>query len=48
MPLSSLTREKIEDLTQEASKTESDLKDIRNTKPEELWMSDLEKLASYL
>jgi DNA topoisomerase-2 len=48
MPLSSLTREKIEDLTQEASKTESDLKDIRDTKPEELWMSDLEKLASHL
>jgi hypothetical protein len=28
MPLSSLTREKIEDLNHEASKTEQDLKDV--------------------
>jgi DNA topoisomerase-2 len=48
MPLSSLTREKIEDLNHEASKTEQDLKDVSATKPEEVWMSDLEKLASHL
>jgi DNA topoisomerase-2 len=48
MPLSSLTREKIDDLNKEASKTESDLKEIGKTKPEELWMSDLEKLSHHL
>lgn len=48
MPLSSLTREKIEDLNNEASKTDSELNEIHDTKPEQLWMSDLEKLASHL
>lgn len=48
MPLSSLTRDKMEGLIHEASKTEVDQKKIRDTKPEELWMSDLDKLAAHL
>ena len=48
MPLSSLTREKIEDLTKDASKTELNLKETTSTTPEELWMSDLDKLSSQL
>jgi DNA topoisomerase-2 len=48
MPLSSLTSERIDALTKEASKKEADLRSIRDTQPEELWMNDLEKLAPHL
>jgi DNA topoisomerase-2 len=48
MPLSSLTREKIEDLTRDATQAESNLQGLLSTNPEELWMADLEKLASHL
>eukprot|EP00536_Pseudo-nitzschia_multiseries_P002545 jgi/Psemu1/235795/estExt_Genewise1.C_340082 len=48
MPLSSLTSDKISALTKEASETESNLNEIRDLRSEELWLSDLEKLAPYL
>lgn len=48
MPLFSLTTERIESLNQEAHKIEEDLKGIRATQPEELWMSDLDELARHL
>lgn len=48
MPLSSLTMERIEGLNLEATKTENEVKDLRSKTAEELWMSDLEKLASHL
>ena len=48
MPLSSLTREKIESLMKEAEKIEDELKAVRATEPEELWMNDLDKLAKHL
>lgn len=48
MPLSSLARERIATLTQDATKMDSDFQQIRRTPPEELWMNDLEKLASKL
>ena len=48
MPLSSLTREKIESLMKEAEKIEDELKTVRATEPEELWMNDLDKLAKHL
>lgn len=48
MPLSSLTRERIASLTKEATKKESEVRNIRDTRPEELWMNDLEKLAPHL
>lgn len=48
MPLFSLTTERIESLNKEAQRTEEELKTVRATKPEELWMSDLEKLAKHL
>lgn len=48
MPLFSLTREKIESLNNEARKIEGELKEVRATEPEELWMQDLDKLAKYL
>ena len=47
MPLSSLTHEKIDELTTDASKAESNLKDLQSIEPEELWMSDLDKLAPH-
>lgn len=47
MPLSSLTHEKIDELTTDASKAESNLKDLQSIEPEELWMSDLDKLAAH-
>jgi DNA topoisomerase II len=48
MPLFSLTREKIESLKKEAEKVEDELKTVRATEPEELWMNDLDKLAKHL
>ena len=48
MPLSSLTQEKIEELTNDASKAESNLRDLKLVEPEELWLSDLEKLTAHL
>lgn len=48
MPLFSLTKEKIESLNLDAKKIEDELNIIRGTKPEELWMNDLEKLAKHL
>jgi DNA topoisomerase-2 len=48
MPLSSLTSERIDALTKEALKKESDLRSIRDTLPEELWVNDLDKLAPHL
>ena len=48
MPLSSLTAERVESLTTEADKTESELRDIQNATPESLWHLDLDKLEAYL
>jgi len=48
MPLSSLTSDKMAALMKEASETKSELKVINDVRPEELWLSDLEKLAPYL
>jgi len=48
MPLSSLTSNKISALMKEASETESNLNKIRDLRSEELWLSDLDKLAPYL
>lgn len=48
MPLSSLTAERVESLTTEANKTESELREIQNATPESLWHLDLDKLEAYL
>ena len=48
MPLSSLTGDKIAALTKEASETKSALDAIRDRRYEEMWLSDLERLASHL
>jgi len=48
MPLSSLTSDKIRALKKELFQTESDLNAIRESQPEELWLSDLDRLAQYL
>ena len=48
MPLSSLNVERIDGLHLEADKTEQALKDVERMTPEDLWMSDLEKLAPHL
>eukprot|EP00539_Tryblionella_compressa_P011356 CAMPEP_0178778216 /NCGR_PEP_ID=MMETSP0745-20121128/881_1 /TAXON_ID=913974 /ORGANISM="Nitzschia punctata, Strain CCMP561" /LENGTH=229 /DNA_ID=CAMNT_0020435341 /DNA_START=1 /DNA_END=690 /DNA_ORIENTATION=- len=48
MPLSSLTTEKIAGLTKEAEKTKSELETITSTKPEDIWLTDLDKLAPHL
>ncbi|VEU35638.1 unnamed protein product [Pseudo-nitzschia multistriata] len=48
MPLSSLTSDRISALMKEAAETESNLNDIRGLRSEELWLSDLDKLASRL
>jgi DNA topoisomerase II len=48
MPLSSLTVEKIVSLNNDTAKTEKELKDLHSKKPEDLWMTDLEKLAAHL
>ena len=48
MPLSSLTTERIEGLNLDADKTEKEVAELRSKTAEELWMSDLEKLAGQL
>jgi DNA topoisomerase-2 len=48
MPLSSLRKEKIEELTSDAAKADSNLKALQGLEPRELWMSDLDKLAAHL
>ena len=48
MPLSSLTSDRIGALKKESSQTTSDLNAIRELQPEEIWLSDLDKLAQYL
>ena len=48
MPLSSLTSDKMSILTQDASETKANLNSIRDLRSEELWLSDLEKLAQHL
>lgn len=48
MPLSSLTKEKIEELTLDAQKADANLKDLQQLEPKELWLSDLDKLAAHL
>eukprot|EP00980_Cylindrotheca_fusiformis_P011959 scaffold2830_cov131-Cylindrotheca_fusiformis.AAC.80 len=48
MPLSSLTKEKIEELTLDAKNAESNLQALQGLEPKELWMSDLDKLAAHL
>ena len=48
MPLSSLTSDKVRELRNEASQTESELNAIRKLQPEELWLSELDKLAQVL
>jgi DNA topoisomerase-2 len=48
MPLSSLTSERIEQLTKDATSTKDELQKIKATDPEEMWMTDLDKLAPHL
>lgn len=48
MPLFSLTKEKIASLHQEAQKIDEELRNVRAMQPEELWISDLDKLARHL
>lgn len=48
MPLSSLTSEKIESLNDEATRTDEKLKKIQNTRAEDLWNEDLDRLEPYL
>lgn len=48
MPLSSLTSDKISTLTKDASEKRTNLDSIRNLRSEELWLSDLDKLAAVL
>ena len=48
MALSSLTTERIESLHHEANKTEKEVNELRSKTAEELWMTDLEKLAAHL
>ena len=48
MPLSSLTMEKIDELNRESTKLESELQNVAQSEPEDLWMTDLDKLAKHL
>lgn len=48
MPLSSLTSEKILQLQEDAARKEQDLEAMKESTPEDLWRSDLEKLAPYI
>ena len=48
LPLSSLTSERIDSLRDEADKTDSELVEIRQATPENLWHDDLNKLDDYL
>lgn len=47
MTLSSLTTERIHSLRVEADKTQNELNQIRNTTPQQLWNTDLNKLDEY-
>ena len=48
MPISSLTSDRIDSLRAEAEKTDSELHEVQQTTPENLWHTDLEKLDNYL
>ena len=48
MPLSSLTKERIDGLQSDASKKEKELVSIRETTPKDLWREDLNKIEPYL
>jgi DNA topoisomerase-2 len=48
MPLSSLTAEKIDELQNNATKAQAELKTIRKTTAEDLWRADLDKLEAHL
>ena len=48
MPISSLTSDRIDSLRTEAEKTDSELHEVQQTTPENLWHTDLEKLDNYL
>jgi DNA topoisomerase-2 len=48
MPLASLATERTATLMNEAFKQESQLKNIMNTEPEEIWLMELEKLSHHL
>ncbi|KAL3915219.1 MAG: hypothetical protein SGILL_005751 [Bacillariaceae sp.] len=48
MPLSSLTSERIANLTSEASRQKTELKNVMSTEPEEIWMMELDRLAHAL
>jgi DNA topoisomerase-2 len=48
MPLSSLTSERINSLRAEAERTLNELIKMRNTSPQQLWNTDLDKLDDYL
>jgi len=48
MPLSSLTTDKINDLQNEAEKTENELSEVEKQTPEDLWRADLDKLEPHL
>ncbi|GKY92387.1 hypothetical protein MPSEU_000209600 [Mayamaea pseudoterrestris] len=48
MPLSSLTSERISELRSDASKKDSELKKIQSLTAEDLWRTDLDKLAKHL
>jgi DNA topoisomerase-2 len=48
MPLSSLTLNKIDELNEDARKTEANLDDIKNSSKEDLWNADLDKLEPHI
>lgn len=48
MPLSSLTREKVDALNEEARKAEVKLNEIKNLSKEDMWNADLDKLEPHL
>jgi DNA topoisomerase-2 len=48
MPLSSLTSERIQELLKDAAKKDDELKLIQSKSAEDLWRSDLDKLAQHL
>jgi len=48
MPLASLTKEKIQDLREDAKKARKELETIKLASPEDLWRADLDKLEQHL
>jgi DNA topoisomerase-2 len=48
MPLSSLTSERITELRSDASKRDAELKAIQSKSAEDLWLSDLDRLADFI